>query len=197
MEECWVELSRDYFTLNLSQLGRFQARYVSYLLTYKVMLEILSLYLLTLSILIDAIILIFPLRDCFAWSHCSTSPSPRLVHWRWEIRSEMLLRQLLWVSSSHLKATTGGISCLSLWLCGIRAPIRNSLSAWKPPLCHKDTAKGKECPFGCLELCLYGSKTSDLILDLEWTFLSSSPDPSSLTVSQNDINFSHCYKQQG
>ena len=105
--------------------------------------------------------------------------------------------QVLWVSSGHLKATTGGISCLSLWLCGIRAPIRNSFSAWKPTFCHKDTAKGKECPFGCLELCLYGSKTSDLILDLEWTFLSSSPDPSSLTVSQNDINFSHCYEQQG
>ena len=159
MEECWVELSRDYFTLNLSQLGRFQARYVSYLLTYKVMLEILSLYLLTLSILIDAIILIFPLRDCFAWSHCSTSPSPRLVHWRWEIRSEMLLRQLLWVSSSHLKATTGGISCLSLWLCGIRAPIRNSLSAWKPPLCHKEPAideGGEHCfyPLQCGPLSL-------------------------------------------
>ena len=42
------------------------------------------------------------------------------------------------------------ISCLSLYIYDIRAPLR----AWKPPLCQKDTSKGKKCPlvggFGCL-----------------------------------------------
>ena len=27
------------------------------------------------------------------------------------------------------------------------APTINSFRAWKPPLCHKDTVKGKKCPY--------------------------------------------------
>ena len=38
---------------------------------------------------------------------------------------------------------------------GFALHIKDPFCAWKPPLCHKDTAKGKKC-FGCLELCLYG-----------------------------------------
>ena len=40
----------------------------------------------------------------------------------------------------------GGISCLSLVLYGIRAPIIDPFRAWKPP----------NGGFGCLELVLYG-----------------------------------------
>ena len=38
------------------------------------------------------------------------------------------------------------VSCLSLSLYGIRAPIIDSFRAWKPPLCHKAPAKGTKYP---------------------------------------------------
>ena len=46
-----------------------------------------------------------------------------------------------------LTPATWSSSCLSLCLYGIRAPIIDSFHAWKPPLCHKDTAKSKKCPW--------------------------------------------------
>ena len=72
----------------------------------------------------------------------------------------VLLRQLSYAIKNQLKAPKapigglwdeipplGGISCLSLVLYGIRAPIIDPFRAWKPPLCHKEPGKkGKKYP---------------------------------------------------
>ena len=58
-------------------------------------------------------------------------------------RFMVLLRQLSYAIKNQLKAPKG---TLSLVLYGIRAPIVDPFSAWKPPLCHKEPAKGKKYP---------------------------------------------------